>query len=89
MLKSILLAYLLTRLEPIHNWAEDKINNSKSVLLSIIAHIISNKLTRCLKCTSFWITLIMTTNIYLAIIAMIIGFVYDKNFSQWETKIKF
>lgn len=39
------------------------------------------KLVSCPKCSSFWITLILTQNIVIAIAASFLADVYDRNFN--------
>lgn len=83
-IKAILLSYLITRFTPFQNLLI-KINKRFDNLFTNLLY----ELLSCLKCCSFWITLIMTGNIYVSIICFIISFFYDKKLSQWENKIKF
>lgn len=83
-IKAILLSYLITRFTPFQNLLI-KINKRFNNLFTNLLY----ELLSCLKCCSFWITLIMTGNIYVAIMCFIIAFFYDKKLSHWENKIKF
>lgn len=87
-MKTLLLAFLWTRFTPIHKWAQDTIDNSKSLIMSSVAYLLHNDLTSCIKCMAFWIGLIMTGSIYLATISMILAFLYDKCYSTWEKTTK-
>lgn len=84
-IKTLLLSYFITRFEPIQ-WFIDAFPKKikDNVLFNIFYLAIS-----CFKCSSFWIGLIISHNIYIAIICFIIAFVYDKKLSLWETRIKF
>lgn len=83
-LKILGLSYLITHFEPI-KWIFDllEIKFSNNILFNILYLMMS-----CLKCTSFWIGLIMC-GLYVGIICFIISFIYEKNFSNWEKRIKF
>ena len=84
-LQALIYAYTITHFEPI-GWFMDvileKTNNNLFILLL-------NELLRCMKCASMWLTLLLTGNILYACIAFIIAFIYTKNFSAWEKRIKF
>lgn len=83
-IKILLIAFVYTRFEPLHSWAANIIKNSKSVLKSLVANLLHNNMTTCIKCLAFWVGLIMSHNFYIAAIAMILAFIYDKKFSSWE-----
>jgi hypothetical protein len=68
-LKSILLAFLITQFEPIQ-WILDMLPNN------LFTAIITTLLT-CLKCVSFWVGLIIG-GFWIGCTAFIIGFVIDK-----------
>jgi hypothetical protein len=77
MIKAILIAWLLTNFEPfqkllytINEWIKNK---TIRFIYEYVYQILS-----CIKCTSFWLTLIMTLNIYLAILAAIITLTWEK-----------
>lgn len=83
-IKAILLSYLITRFTPFQNLLIKFNKRFNNLFTNLLYELLS-----CLKCSVFWITLIMTGNIYVAIICFIIGFFYDKKLSHWENKIKF
>lgn len=41
----------------------------------------------CMKCYSFWIGLIMTHNIYIAILAAFCSMLYENSIGKWELRI--
>jgi hypothetical protein len=84
-IKVLCIAFAVTRFEPLH-WILDAINEkTKNNLFCLI---LSTILT-CIKCFSFWTLLFITHSLFLASVGFIIAFIYDKNFSQWEKRIKF
>ena len=82
-IKALLLSFLITRFQPLQDFIEILIKESNSILISIPANILV-----CIKCTTFWITLFMSGSIYIAIVAMILAWIYDNRFKYWENKIK-
>lgn len=83
--KILLISYFVTRFEPVQ-WVIESL--PKKIKDNILFNIFYLAIT-CFKCSSFWIGLIMSHNFYIATIAFIIAFIYDKKFSLWETKISF
>ncbi len=82
--KILLLAYFITRFEPLQIFVETFTEKYKNIFTTTFYLMLS-----CFKCTSFWCGLFLSHNIYLAIISFIIAFIYDKKLSLWETKITF
>lgn len=82
--KILLLAYFITRFEPLQLVLQTLSDRYKNLFMIVLYLILS-----CFKCTSFWVGLILFQSIYLGIIAFIIAFIYDKKLSLWETKITF
>ena len=73
-MKCLLISWLMTHFEPLQNLIDlifKNYSNNKFIMLFY------NAIT-CFKCISFWITLIVTFNIYAAIINSIIAYTYIK-----------
>lgn len=75
-----LLSWVISRFEPIHMITDGLPNK---LIYNIIRLILS-----CLKCLSFWITLSITGNIFLASGLAFIAFWYDKVIGPIENKVK-
>jgi len=56
-------------------------NNPKYFLLTILPLSI-RKILSCSKCTSFWLTLILTQDIYLSASASLLAFIISNNLSS-------
>jgi hypothetical protein len=93
--KVFILSWFITRFEPLQwfisklfliEFSEkfNKLNKIKNELKFLL-----ETLTTCMKCTSFWLALILTQDIYLSSISSFIGMLYEKTIGKWETKIKF
>lgn len=88
-IKPLLIAFVITRFEP-KNYILDNILNLlkfyKTKLTTTLSVIILTiyLLIDCLKCTTFWLSLFITHNIYFASIGFIIAFIYDRYLSGWE-----
>lgn len=84
-IKTFLLSWIITRYEPLHTYIIGTLEGFNRFLFknnTIIGQILAS--TKCMKCVSLVTGFIMTQNIYLAIIASIIGFHFDR----WEGKQK-
>lgn len=87
--KPLLIAFVISRFEP-KNYILDNIvatlNSYKTKTTTILSIILLTfyLLIDCLKCTTFWLSLLITNNIYLAAISFIIAFIYDRYLSVWE-----
>jgi len=75
-----LLSWVISRFEPIHMITESLPNK---LVYNIIRLVLS-----CLKCLSFWITLSITGNIFLASGLAFFSFWYDKIIGRLENKIR-
>lgn len=80
LLKSFLLSWFIVRFDPIQ-WLLDLLPNN------IIKYILVT-VTTCLKCSNFWIGLILTGDIFIASGMAFFGMLYDKSIGKWETSIK-
>lgn len=80
MIKLFLLAWVITRFEPIQIVLELIPDNLVFNLLKL--------LVSCLKCVSFWLVLIFTYDIFLASGMAFIAFWYDKLISPIENKVR-
>ena len=80
MIKLFLLAWVITRFEPIQMLLELLPDNLFSNLIRL--------LTTCLKCVLFWSVLIFTGDIFLASGMAFIGFWYDKIIAPIENKVR-
>lgn len=85
LIKSLLLAYLVTNFEPIQ-WIIEIIyeQNKDNKLIPYIVLPFT-----CGKCAAFWICLIMTHNIYLSIVASMIMIIFNKTLGKWMKEITF
>jgi len=75
-----LLAWVITRFEPIQMLLELLPDNLVSNLIKL--------LLSCLKCVLFWSVLIFTGDIFLASMMAFIGFWYDKLISPIENRVR-
>jgi hypothetical protein len=82
--KILLLAWFVTRFEPVQ-WIVDILFEGKQDLTSKLLYL---ALT-CSKCVAFWAGIILTQDIFLAIIASWLMVVYEKTIGKWENKITF
>ena len=80
LLKIFFLSWMIVRFEPLQ-WLLDLLPNN------LFKYIIIT-MTTCLKCSNFWLGLILTGNIFLASGMAFIGMLYEKTIGSWETKIK-
>ena len=80
MIKLFLLAWVITRFEPIQIVLELIPDNLVFNLLKL--------LVSCLKCVLFWLVLIFTYDIFLASGMAFIAFWYDKLISPIENKVR-
>ena len=80
MIKIFLLSWMIVRFEPIQ-WCLDLLPNN------LFKYIIVT-MTSCLKCSNFWIGLILSGDIFIASGLAFIGMLYEKTIGNWETKIK-
>jgi hypothetical protein len=80
LIKIFLLSWVITRFEPIQ-WVGELLPDN------LLFNIIKTLLT-CLKCCSFWLTLIWTGDIFQASLMAFIGFWYDKIIGYYENRIK-
>lgn len=76
-LRAFLIGWFITSFEPLKNLL-DKIKIPKW------ASMITHKLTGCTKCAAFWTALILSHSLYIAIVAAIAGYLWDK----YDTGIK-
>lgn len=83
--KALCIAFVITRFQPIQWVMEALLTKTKNNLILLLI----DQLLTCLKCCTFWLALLMTGDIFLASVAFIIAFVYDKNLSMWERRVKF
>lgn len=70
LVKIFLLSFLINQFEPLQ-WILDLL--PKTLLTAIITMLLT-----CLKCTSFWVGLIISGDIFIASGAFLIGFIIDK-----------
>lgn len=80
LLKIFFLSWFIVRFEPLQ-WILDLLPNN------IFKYVIIT-MTTCLKCTNFWLGLILTQDILLASCMAFTGMLYEKTIGSWETKIK-
>ena len=83
--KILLLSWVITRFEPIEEIFE-YITPKDPTMIAITLAI--HKLLTCYRCCSLWVGLIVFGNIWMALLACLIAFIYDKFFAAWETRIK-
>lgn len=93
--KIFILSWFVTRFEPLQ-WFIDqffsfKFNEKWNDLNEIKnkSHFLITTLTTCMKCTSFWLSLIITGDIYVSALSSFIAMLYEKTIGNWEKKIKF
>lgn len=80
--KIFLISWFITRFEPIE-WFIDWIFKP-----SLFKDRLKTLMT-CIKCTSFWVGLMLTHGgIYIAILSSLLAMFYDKTIGEWEKKIK-
>lgn len=75
-----IISWFITRFEPLQMILE--------LLPNKLIYNLFKLLVTCLKCVSFWITLIMTEDIFLAALIAFISFWYDKIIGPQERKVK-
>jgi hypothetical protein len=78
--KVFILSWCLTRFKPLH-WILDMLPGW------LIINLVRLLLT-CLQCASFWISIILTGDIFLAALSSFIGFWWDKLVSPIENRIR-
>lgn len=90
-LKSFLLTWFILNFEPIQTYIVGSLEglnqglfSKKSIIYFILGTII--KVPTCSKCLGFWTGLIVSSNIYVAIITSILSLLYDR--FQGSIKIK-
>lgn len=81
--KTLLLSYLIVHFKPVQDIIAAVGEGLKNVIFDYFTELVS-----CMLCLSFWICLIMSGNIYLAVIAYIIAKIYQVRFSHWENWTK-
>jgi hypothetical protein len=82
--KILLLAWFITRFEPVQ-WIVDILFEGKTDLTSKLLYL---ALT-CSKCVAFWAGIILTQDIFLAIIGCFLMVIYEKTIGKWEQRIEF
>lgn len=80
MIKLFLLAWVITRFEPIQMLVE--------LLPDKLIYNLIKLLLTCLKCVLFWSVLVFTGDIFLASGMAFIGFWYDKLIGPQENKVR-
>lgn len=80
MLKIFILSWWISKFEPIQ-WGLDSLPDNVIKYFLIL-------MSTCLKCSSFWVGLIMTGNIFIACFAAFLGMIYTKTIGNWENTIK-
>ena len=75
-----LVSWLITRFEPLQMLLE--------LLPNKLIYNLFKLLITCLKCVSFWMTLFITQNIFLASAMAFISFWYDKIIGPQERKVR-
>ena len=86
-IKSILIGWMITRFEPLQMILE-LIPDVKSPLVNIISNIVKLLLT-CSKCTTFWLSLLIFQDVYLAIASSFFMVIYEKTIGKWERQVRF
>jgi hypothetical protein len=81
LLKVFFLSWMIVRFEPL-GWILDLLPKGLPKYLLIV-------LTTCLKCSNFWLGLILTGDIFISSGLAFIGMLYEKTIGKWETTIKF
>jgi hypothetical protein len=87
LLKGLLLAYFITRFEPMQ-WLLNEIKDTKYSLINIIINSIKLILS-CSKCFSFWVILISSKDLYVAIIGSLTMSIIEKYILSEIEKIEF
>jgi hypothetical protein len=82
--KILLLSWFITRFEPVQ-WIVDILFEGKQDLTSKMLQL---TLT-CSKCLSFWLGVIISQDIFLAIIGCFLMVIYEKTIGKWEQRIEF
>ena len=77
--KSLLLAYLIAHFKPLQDVLTSIGNGLNNIIFDYF-----NELVSCMLCLTFWICLIISGNIYLAVIGYILAKIYNVRFSHWE-----
>jgi hypothetical protein len=80
LIKVFFLSWFIVRFEPIQ-WILDLLPNN------ILKYILIT-MTTCLKCSNFWIGLILCQDIFIASGMAFIGMLYEKTIGKFETSIK-
>lgn len=80
-----LTSYTVTRFEPLQRIVSKFLTNSNSDRLGFKGAL--GKVLSCVRCLSLWVGIIVFGNVWAAMLASLIMFIYDKNFSTWENKI--
>lgn len=78
--KCLLLSWVITRFKPLQIMIE--------ILPDLLIFNLVKLLMTCLMCVSFWLTLSITQDLFMATIACFIGFWYDKIFGYYETRVR-
>ena len=82
--KILLLAWFVTRFEPVQ-WIIDILFEGKEDLTSKLMYL---ALT-CSKCLALWCGIILSQNIFTAIVACFLMVIYEKTIGKWEKRIEF
>lgn len=80
LIKAFVLAWFITRFEPLQLTID--------LLPNKLVWNMIKLLTGCLKCVSFWTTLFMTGDIFIASGMAMIGLFYDKLIGPIENKVR-
>lgn len=75
-----ILSWFITRFKPLEMMLELLPDN---LLFNLVQLLLT-----CLMCVSFWTSLIITQDIYLAGLSAFIGFWYDKIFGFYEKRVR-
>lgn len=78
-IKIFILSWFLTRFKPIRIFFNILPDN---ILFKVIRYI-----TTCIFCISFWLSILITNDIYLSCFTSFIAFWYDKLLSRYENRI--
>jgi hypothetical protein len=82
--KILLLAWFLTRFEPVQ-WVVEIMFEGKTDLVSKLLYLALS----CSKCIAFWCGIILSQNIFIAILGSFLMVVYEKTIGKWEKRIEF
>lgn len=89
LIQGLLIGWMITHFEPIQTYIGGSLEginiglfSNKKFIYGIFGRMI--KVLTCQKCSTFWSTLIISNNLYIAIIGAIIAYHYDK----WNGNMK-